>query len=128
MGRRPAQLPGLQEISQSLWKSNALGTMVNLPQERTPMPNLWVGTATVMIMYTQLWQDTRAGSIYIDSVTASMSLVSWSPAAMADDCPRAMLEDVTDVARKNINDSQEHHLSSGILPQEYLLQLPKPIL
>ena len=29
---------------------------------------------------------------------------------------------------ENIYDSQEHHLSSGILPQEYILHLPEPIL
>ena len=51
----------------------------------------------MMMMSTQLQQDARAGSIYIDSATASMSLVSLSPAPMAVDCPRAMLEDVTDV-------------------------------
>ena len=61
------------------------------------MPNLWVGTTTVMMTSTQLQQDTRAGSIYINLVTTSLSLVSLSPAAMADDHPRAMLEDVTDV-------------------------------
>ena len=96
-GTRPAQAPGLKEITWSLREGNAPKTMVNFPQERTPMPKLWVGTTTKTMMSTWLQQDVRAGSIYVNSVTASMSLVSLSPAAMAVDCPRAMLEDLTDV-------------------------------
>ena len=51
----------------------------------------------MMITSMQLWQDARAGSIYINLVTASVSLVSLSPVTMAVDHPRAALENVTDV-------------------------------
>ena len=36
------------------------------------------------------------GGTYVDTVTASMSLVSLGPAPMAVDCPMATLEDVTE--------------------------------
>ena len=93
--KRPAQTPGFKEITWSLREGNTPETMVNFCQESTPMPNLWVGTATMMMMSTQLWQDAREGFIYVDSVTVSMSLVSLSPSPMVVDCPRAILEDVT---------------------------------
>ena len=97
MEKRPAQPPGFKEIPQSLRECNTPKTMVNFPWERTPMPSLWARTATMMMMSTQLQQDARAGSIYINSLTASVSLVSLSPAPMPVDHPRATQKDITDV-------------------------------
>ena len=37
-----------------------------------------------------------------------------------------LLEEDPGLHEKTSNDSQEHHLSSGILPQEHLLHLPEP--
>ena len=71
--------------------------MVNFPWERTSTQSLWVGAAMIMMMSMQLWQDARLGTTYIDSVTASTSLISLSPSPMVVDHPRATLEDVMDV-------------------------------
>ena len=48
METRAAQPPGFGKIAQSLREGNTSKIIVNFPQERTPMPNLWVGTAAMM--------------------------------------------------------------------------------
>ena len=55
-----------------------------------------VGTTMATMLSMWLWQDTMMGTTYVDTMTASMSLVSLGPTPMAVGCPTATLEDVTE--------------------------------
>ena len=54
----------------------------------------FVGTTLAAAMSTWVQQDAMIGAIYVDTVTASMSLMSFGPTPVVVGHPRATLEDV----------------------------------
>ena len=90
------QLPRFAKIAKSLWGDDTSHITINLPPVPTTSPGLLVGTAMATMMSMWLQQDTMMGTTYVDTVTASMSLVILGPTTMVVDCPTATLEDVTE--------------------------------
>ena len=62
--------------------------------ELSPTQGLLVGTTLAAAMSTWVQQDAVTGAIYVDTVTASMNLMSSGPTPMVVGHPRANLEDV----------------------------------
>ena len=54
------------------------------------------GITMTTMMSTQMQQDTVTGITYLDTITASMSLVSMGSTPMAVDCLMSTIEDLTD--------------------------------
>ena len=88
-------LPGIVDIARSLWGDDACA-IIDLPPRLATSPGLSAGTTMSTMMSTCLQQDTMMGATYVDTMTASMSLISLGPTPMAGDHPMATLEDVTE--------------------------------
>ena len=67
---------GFAEIAWSLQGDNSQHITVEVPQELSRPQGLLAGTATAMMISTNLCQDVALGTTYLDMVTTSMSLVS----------------------------------------------------
>ena len=89
--------PRFPEIARFLQGNNTPGITIVLPSELTASSGLLVGTPMGMMTSMWLWQDAMMGITYIDSMTASMSLVSLGPTPIAFDHPVATLEVVLEL-------------------------------
>ena len=69
----------IHQINKSLCRNDTPHITIDLPLVLATSPGLLVGTAMATMMSIQLWQDTMMGTTYVDTVTASMSLVSLGP-------------------------------------------------
>ena len=98
---------------------------IDLPPVLAATPGLWVGTTMATVMSTWLCQDSMIGATYVDTVTASMSLVSLGPTTMAVDCLTATLEDVTEQESEDYVQTQPSppNVTGGdaIFPQQWQL-------
>ena len=74
---------------------------IDLPPVLATSPGLLAGTTMATVMSMWLCQDSMMGITYVDTMTASMSLVSLGPTPMVVDCPTATLEDVTEQESKD---------------------------
>ena len=91
-------LPSFEEIARSLWGDDSPHITIDIPQELTTSQGLLVETAMMISM--QMQQDTATGITYLDTVTASMSLVnlggypysSWPPSACSGGSLRVRLD------------------------------------
>ena len=88
--------PSFAEIARSLWRDNSLHITTNVSLGLTTPQGLLVGTAMATMISMQMWQDVATGITYLDTVTASMSLVSLRATPMAADHPMPTLEDPSD--------------------------------
>ena len=84
------------DIPRSLWGDQTLCITINVPLVLATSLGLLAGTTMATMMFMWLWQDIMMGTTYVDTVTASMSLISLGPTPMAGDHPMATLEDVTE--------------------------------
>ena len=89
-------LPGFADIARSLWGDDAPCITIDLLLVLATSPGLLAGTAMATMMSMWLQQDAMMGATYVDTVTASVSLVSLGPTPMVGDCPTATLGDVTE--------------------------------
>ena len=89
------------EIAKSLWIDDTLHMTIDLPPVLATSPGLLAGTAVATMMYMWLQQDSMMGDTYVDTVTASMSLINLGPTPMVVDHPTATLEDVTEQESKD---------------------------
>ena len=79
--------PGFAEIANSLRGDNFPHTTVEVPQELTAPQGLLVRTATATMISMSLCQDVALGTIYLDMVTTSMSLVGLGATPEVVNCP-----------------------------------------
>ena len=81
---------GFAEIAKSLWGDNSPSITVEVPPELTTPQGLLVGTAMATMVSMRLHQV--SGTIYLDMVTTSMSLVGLGATPMVVDHPMPTLE------------------------------------
>ena len=94
--QRQMSPPRFYEITRFLCRDDSTCITIDIPPELTTPPGLLAGTA--MATMTSMWmcQDTVTGATYVDTVMASMSLISLRPTPMAVDCAMPSLEDLSD--------------------------------
>ena len=88
--------PSYAEIARSMRGDNSPHITINVPHELTMAQGFLVGTAATMVISTQMQQDAVTGITYLDTVMASMSLVSLGSTPMTVDCVMPDLEDIMD--------------------------------
>ena len=84
--------PSFAEIVRSLWGDDTPHITIDLWPEMTTSPGLLAGTTMATMTSMQMWQDAVTGTTYVDTVMASMSLVSLGSTPMAVDHPVPALE------------------------------------
>ena len=93
---RQMQPPGFAEIARSLWGDGSPHITIDVPLGLTTSPGLLVGTAMATMTSTQMQQDAVTGITYLNTVMASMSLVSLGSLPMVVDCLMPAIEDLID--------------------------------
>ena len=81
---KPTCPPRFVDIARSL-QGDGTCTNIDLP---LMLATLSMRTTMATMMSTCLWQDTMMGTIYVDTMTASISLVSLGPTHMAGTTPQ----------------------------------------
>ena len=89
-------LPSFVEIARSLWGDDSPCRTIDVSLELTTAQGFLAGTAMTMVISSRVQQDTVTSVTYLDTVTASMSLISLGSTPMAVDCQMPVLENLTD--------------------------------
>ena len=90
-------LPDFAEIARSLREDDSLCITINVPQELTTTQVFLVGTTMTIMISKWVWQDVVTGITYLDTVMASMSLVSLGSTPMVIDHLVPALENLIDL-------------------------------
>ena len=88
-------LSGSTAVAKSLREDKPPWITVDIPQEMAA-PGFMVVSATTTMMTTQIHQDETTSVTYMDTVTATMGLISLGMPLVAVDHQACTTEDVTD--------------------------------
>ena len=118
-------LPRFAKIAKSLWGDKPPHITIDLPPVLTTSPGLLAGTSMTTMMSVWVWQDATTGTTYVETVMASMSLVSLGLTPMAVDHLMATLEDVTEQESEDLVQTQPYAPNvisiNAIFPQQWQL-------